>query len=171
MRITRHVNIALLTICLSLILFGSIKFATCQTSPTKKAEIVNIYPYIAAVVEFQVRATDKQLVIPVCRNEAMDSQYLCVAHLQRFIDGDWKNATPRKEIYATLGFDSKDRWTPKVIEPGDQASFRIGLSKELFGIRTGERLRFMLEVWDNVESMTKNDKPDNYLISPFFDCP
>jgi hypothetical protein len=70
-----------------------------------------------------------------------------------------------------LGFYSKEYWKPLVIAPGDHASFRFGVSKEFFGIRTGERLRIMLEVWDSTESMASKDVSDSHLTSPVFVCP
>ncbi|MGA7832469.1 MAG: hypothetical protein WCA21_16035 [Terracidiphilus sp.] len=171
MRIGCHNNIASFTVYLSLFLCGSIGFAIGQTSSTKKAEIVNLDANISVSVVFEVRAADKQLVIPVCREKEEDGQSLCIAHLQRYIGEAWKNAMPRKDSGAVLGFYGKEYWKPLVILPGKRASFRYGLSKEFFGIRTGERLRIMLEVWDSVESMTNKDEPDSYLASPVFECP
>jgi hypothetical protein len=58
-----------LATALSLFLFCSLGFAIAQTPATKQAEIVNLgaIPYVS--VEFEVRAADKQLVIPVCREK------------------------------------------------------------------------------------------------------
>jgi hypothetical protein len=172
MRITHYDSPFSLSTSLSLFLLGSLGLAIGQTPPTKQAEIVNLDASAYVSVEFEVRAGEKQLVIPVCRETEADGQSLCVAYLQRFTGGAWKNATPRKDMAGVLGLYSKEYWKPLVIAPGKRSSlFRYGLSKEFFGIRTGERLRIMLGVWDTAESMASKDEPDSHLAGPVFECP
>jgi hypothetical protein len=98
MQLARHAGVFSLSTCLSLFLFCSLGFAIGQTPSTKQAEIVNLDANVYVSVEFEVRAGDKQLVIPVCRDSEAGGQSLCVGHLQRFIGGTWKNATPRKDM-------------------------------------------------------------------------
>ena len=160
-----------LTMRILLLLSCPSGFAIGQTPSTTQAEIMNLDANIYVSVEFEVRAGDKQLVIPVCRETEADGQSLCIAHLQRLIGGKWKNATARKDMAGVLGFYGKQYWKPLVIAPGKHSSFRYGLDKEFFGIRTGERLRIMLEVWDTSESMASKDAPDSHLVSPVFECP
>ena len=171
MRITHHDSFLSCTTSLSVLVFCFSGFAIGQAPSTRKAEIVNLNANAYVSVEFEVRAADKQLVIPVCRETEANGRSLCMANLQRIIGGKWKNATPRKETGAVLGFESKEYWKPLVIAPGDHASFPFEFSKEFFGNQKGEHLRIMLEAWDTVESMASKDESDNQLATPVFECP
>jgi hypothetical protein len=172
MRIIQRKWIFALAFYISVQLFCSFSFAMAQTSPEKKAGIVDITPYSIVSVEYVVQASEKQLVIPVCKENEGDSQFPCMVHLQRIIGGVWKNAQFRKSMGGVLGFYSKEYWKPLLVNPGDKVKFHYGISKESFGIRSGEHLRIVLGVWDSTDSMMKTDyNPDQNFVSPVFVCP
>ena len=154
---------SVLCFCISLAAVG-------QTAQQTRAGIVDVEPYASISVEFDVQAADKQLVIPVCGHVEDEKPSPCVAHVQRFDGRKWYFAKSRHPG-AVLGFLSKEYWKPLVISPGKEASFRFGIDQDFFGIRKGERLRIVLEVWASSESMATNDTPDSKFVSPVFVCP
>jgi hypothetical protein len=159
------------TIAGSLLLFGVSGAAVGQTAPQQKAGIVDLQPYAIVSVEFYVRAADKQLVVPVCSDEEDKEPVLCAARVQRFNGKKWYGARPRRRE-TVLGMYAKEYWKPVVILPGKEKVFHFAIDRDFFGIREGERLRIVLDVWSSTESMAKETYiPDSQFVSPVFVCP
>jgi hypothetical protein len=154
-----------------MLLLCGLRVGSAQASSRQEARIEDLSANVYVSVEFEVRAAEKQLVIPVCRQSEGSGQSLCVAHLQRFIGGRWVNAAPRRDMAGVLGVYGKELWKPLVISPGDHSSFKFGYSKDFFGIPRGERLRILLTAWDSADSMARNDDPGATITSPVFKCP
>jgi hypothetical protein len=145
--------------------------AAGQGNPNKEASIVDVHATKVISIEIDIRAGEKRLVIPNCKEDREEPPAPCVAHLQRFNGKEWYAARIVPGLAMTLGVEGKEKWKPVVIAPGRTVNFWYGTETDIFGIQKGEQLRIVVEAWDSVESMKKNDKPDSIITSPAFPCP
>jgi len=145
-------------------------FIIGQEVSQRKAGIVDVTPHAIVSVEFEVRAADKQLVIPNCSNGEGSKPSPCIARVERFNGKSWYFASSRYPG-AVLGFLAKEYWKSFAISPGKSAFFQYGIDLDFFGIQKGERLRIVIDAWDSTESMMKNDNPDIKFVSQSFVCP
>ncbi len=154
--------------------------AFCETSPRQddriaSAEVVRVTPGTdladdwIVTVRIEVRATDKQLVIPYCPENNSDEHALCSAWLERLDGKVWRRARPRIHEYV-LGMEGIDQWKPVIITPGNSNSFLYSFSTRYFGVRKGEHLRVTLDAWADAKSM-QYDNAAVSLLTPVFKAP
>lgn len=163
---------------LSLVLVGC--FFSCwpngmvfgQGEAQSRGGIVDIEATPLVSVRIEIRASEKKIVIPQCGEYARDHFAFCFGEAQMEVlrGGRWDQAGPRKGLSATMGVDANEIKKTVVLEPGKAVYFTYSFSKEFFGIRRGEKLRFRVNAWTSSESMTSRT-PETTLVSPIFDCP
>jgi hypothetical protein len=143
------------------------------THPTGNAGIVSVSVESLAYVRIEIKASDKQIVIPYC-DGADPGEYslYCNQGLERSLehwDGNkWNRSTPGYpgEVFGI----EPARWKPAVIDPGKSTVFYFKFSPSFYHIKKGEKLRLRVSFWSKVESM-KTGKADGVLVSPVFECP
>jgi hypothetical protein len=146
--------------------------AVGQEAAKGRGGIVDIEATPLVSVRIEVRASDKQIVIPQCGEHGTGDFSFCFgdSHMEILRRGSWVAAGPRKGMLATMGADVNEVRKTAVLEPGKTVYFTYSFSKEFFGIQRGEKLRFRVKSWASRESMTSGD-PETMLVSPIFDCP
>jgi hypothetical protein len=140
------------------------------------AEVVSVTPDpddeqdSMVLVRIEVRATDKQLVVPDCSETGSNEHYFCGgnARLVRFSGRTWRNAKPAYGV--VMGMDPIDHWKPVIIAPGSQASSLFRFSTKLFGIRKDEPLKVGFEVWSDPTNI-QYDNATATLSTPVFKVP
>jgi hypothetical protein len=154
-------------------LFVTSVASTQATHSTSNAGIVRVSVETLAYVRIEVKASDKQIVIPYCDGADPDEYSLyCNQGLERSLehwDGNkWNRATPGYpgEVFGI----ELDKWKPVVIDPGKNAVFYFKFSPSFYHIKKGEKLRLRVSFWSKVESM-KTGKADGVFVSPAFECP
>lgn len=143
-----------------------------QNASKLQGQIVNIEAKETIVVEFDVRASDREVVVPYCSQDADGQHILCpgLAYLEVLDGKTWSRAKPRRGLLAVLGAPSKDALKPVRIAPAREEHFVFSFNPGLFGIQKGARLRVKLGVWETEEEMHTRD-PDVVLVGPEFACP
>ncbi len=138
-----------------------------QEAPKGRGGIVDIEVTPLISVRIEVRAADKQIVIPQCGEHGAEAFSFCFgdSHMEVLRRGSWVAVGPRKGMLATIGADVSEVRKNAVLEPGKTVYFTYSFSKEFFGIQRGEKLRFRVKSWASQESMK------TMLVSPIFDCP
>jgi len=143
---------------------------TAKVHPS--GEITSIEPTALISVRFEIRATDKQIVIPYCWKQEGNEYLLCSKEVYLEVSNGrtWKRATVRRGLAAVLGGLPREELKPAMIAPGDRGYFVFVFSKELLDIQKGEHARVKVSAWTNQESMG-DSHPNEVLVSPVFDCP
>jgi len=174
------------TVVAHLILLGAFSLicnfesSYCQTLPQlddriPNADVVSVKPGTGlpddwiVTVRIEVRATDKQLVVPYCPEDNSDEHALCSAWLERFDGTAWRRARPKIHEYV-LGMEGIDQWKPVIITPGNNNFFLYSFSTRYFGVRKGEPLRVTLDAWAEAKSM-RYDNAAVSLLTPVFKAP
>ena len=150
------------------------KFALGQDSSGKNSGIVSVSAWSQATVQIEVRASDKQLIIPYCKVIGTDENLLyCNQGLEYsfeyFDGGKWVRTKPgyTGEVF---GFEP-DLRKPAVVPPDGSMTFLYRFSPKLFHLRRGVKLRLTIYAWTSPESLAKNEKPASKFVSPIFICP
>ena len=175
MRIISGQSLFRLIIAGCLLLFSNAGNVFAQTTQTvMKAGIVSASASSVATVQIQVRAGDKELVIPYCKKAGTEENLLyCNQGLEHNIehfDGKrWIRTMPGYpgEVF---GVDM-DAWKPAIIPPGGSTSFEYRFSPDFFHLRKGEKLRLIIYAWESPESLANNEKTVSRFVSPTFVCP
>jgi hypothetical protein len=139
-----------------------------------KAGIVSASASSIATVQIEVRAADKELVIPYCKQTGTDENLLyCNQGLEHNIehfDGKkWIKAMPGY-LGEVFGVDT-DAWKPGIIPPSGSTTFKYRFDPNFFHLRKGEKLRLVIYAWESPESLVNNEKPVSKFVSPTFVCP
>jgi hypothetical protein len=146
-----------------------------QDDHIPRAEVIRVTPSAdlpndwIVTVRIEVRATDRQLVVPYCPEDNSDEHALCSAWLERFDGKVWRRAKPRIHEYV-LGMEGIDHWKPAIITPGNSNFFLYSFSTRYFGVRKGEPLRVTLDAWTDAKSM-QYDNAAVSLLTPVFKAP
>jgi hypothetical protein len=142
-----------------------------QGSPDQATGIVSVTASSVVETRVEIRASDKQLVIPHCGTTETGEYVLCTgqAHLELKDGKLWSNARP-KSGGAILGGMPRERWESCVILPGHQAYFMFTFSKAFLSVQQNQQLRVAVNAWANEESL-KSGGAVATLWSPTFMCP
>ena len=157
------------------ILFCDAGNVSAQAEKTvTKAGIVSASASSVAIVQIEVRAADKELVIPYCKKAGTGENLLyCnqgVEHNIEHFDGTkWIKAMPGY-LGEVFGVET-DAWKPGIIPPGGSMTFEYWLNPDFFHLRKGEKLRLIIYAWESPESLANNEKPVSKFVSPTFVCP
>ncbi len=140
----------------------------------RKAGIVSASASSVATVQIEVRAADKELVIPFCKKAGTEENLLyCnqgLEHNLEYFDGKkWVRTMPGYpgEVFGV----EMDAWKPAVIPPARSTTFEYRFSPDFFHLRKGEKLRLIIYAWVSPESLANNEKPISKFVSPTFVCP
>jgi hypothetical protein len=158
----------------SLLWLCSLAVAIGQSTSQQKAGIVSISASSEVTVQIEVRAADKELVIPYCKEAGTEYNLLyCnqgLEHNMEYFDGKkWIRTMPgyHGEVFGVdLG-----AWKPAVIAPNGSTTFKYKFSPDFFHLREGEKLRLVIFTWASAESLANNEKPVSKFVSPVFVCP
>jgi hypothetical protein len=119
-------------------------------------------------IRVSMLALTKSVIVPNCAESATSDKVFCVAQLQRFNGKRWRNAKPA--VWASLGAEDYDAWSPVTVMPGTEVSYLFGFSTQFYGIRAGEHLRIAISVWPEGASL-KDRKSTATVVTPVFECP
>lgn len=143
-----------------------------QQSLPPEGGITNVDATSLINLTIEVRAVDKELVIPYCGVGETGNYLFCSgeARLEVWHGAKWSNAKPRTGIAGVFGLSPKNTWKSALIAAHSAGYFAFNFSKEFLDIQKGDRLRLRVNVWTSQESMANHD-PDTTFVSPVFDCP
>jgi hypothetical protein len=121
-------------------------------------------------VALQLSASDQQLFVPYC-GESEGTKFLCTvaAHLEIASQHGWRAAKHNTES-GVLGGVSLENAVGITFERGKEGVFTFQFSPSFFEVRSGQRLRIIIDAWPDEQSM-KRDHAVLHLVSPPFVCP
>jgi len=158
-----------------LLLFSNTGNLFAQTQRTDmRAGIVSASASSVATVQIQVRAADKELVIPYCKKAGTEENLL---YCNQGLDHNIEYSDGKRWIRTMPGYSGEvfgvetDAWKPAVIPPGESTTFEFRFSPDFFHLRKGEKLRLIIYAWESPESLANNEKPVSRFVSPIFICP
>jgi hypothetical protein len=159
--------------CLLLVSNAGNIFAQADTA-VRKAGIVSASASSIAIVQIEVRAADKALVIPYCKKAGtVENLLYCNQGLEHNIE----HSDGKKWIRTMPGYPGEifgvdiDAWKPAIIPPGGSSTFEYRFNPDFFHLRKGEKLRLIIYAWGSPESLANNEKPVSKFVSPIFVCP
>jgi len=144
-----------------------------QNEPKQVAqlEVGTVQAVPQVYVSLRLRTSDQQVFIPYCGVSEGADKILCTlgVHLQVQTSKGWRPAKLRT-TYGVLGALLLGKAGGTLIAPRSGASFDFQFSRRFFEVEPGQRLRVVVDVWTDEQSM-KSGGPSIQLISPAFECP
>jgi hypothetical protein len=175
MRITLGRSLTGLLVAGCLLLFCNAGNISAQAEKTVTiAGIVSVSASSIATLQIEVRAADKELVIPYCKKAGTDENLL---YCNQGLEHNIEHFDGTKWIKAVPGYPGEvfgadiDAWKPGIIPPGGNTTFEYRFSPYFFHLRKGEKLRLIIYAWESPESLANNEKPVSKFVSPTFVCP
>jgi hypothetical protein len=143
-----------------------------QNVRKSRGRIINVEAGETVSVEIDIRATDRDLIVPYCSQDADGRRDLCsgFAYLEVLNGKMWTRAKPRRGLAGVLGVPSKDALHTVHIAPEHDEHFVFSFSPGFFGIEKGKHLRVKVDAWQSEEAMRTRDA-DTGIASPGFTCP
>jgi hypothetical protein len=138
---------------------------------TKQAGIGAVWCRPLIVVQVNLHAGDKPVVVPYCGKGSFGANFLCTGMLRLEVEtpNGWREAKLRYRE-TVLGTVRKDRVDFAVIAPDHGLDFEAAFSPEVWSIDRGQRLRLVVDTWGDEQSM-RSGQPSAKLRSPVFECP
>ena len=137
--------------------------------PVARLDVEAALPTIVVVI--QLHSIERQLFVPVCGEDEMGTPILCggSARLEIHTAAGWSPAKLRTD-YGVLGAPPPARLGGRLLEPNGDARFLFLFSRADFDVKTGQRVRIVLDTWSDERSM-KAGVTAVPLPSPPFRCP
>lgn len=156
---------------LTIVVFGMTQPLPSQNASKPSACVTEAQVSHSVYVTIRLFSGDKELFVPYCGEGEGGTEHLCnlPTHLQVATRKGWMPVKLRHPD-AVLGGVPPDRWRVRRIAAGQWHDFLFFFPKDDFAVETGQRLRYVVDVWPDEQSMRTAGRPIQ-LATPPFKCP
>jgi hypothetical protein len=156
-------------------LFGRGSPMSGQAGAKPNVQVNYVRAWRMVGVEVSILAGDQDLIVPYCGGggpgeAALES--LCgpptPTRLEVQTAKGWRPVGLRYD--AVLGALSRDVWEARQIPARKGHVFKFHFSKDDFAVKSGQRLRLVIDAWPDEQSMRSGGRPIQLTTTPFW-CP
>jgi len=146
-----------------------------EQKESPRLDLDNVWEVPQVYVSLRLRASDRQLFVPYCGKLEVGSRTtttLCTAgtHLEVQHGAEWLPAKLRRTFGILGGERRLDLADVSLVAPRTQVEVEYLFSRRYFEVEPGQKLRVIVDVWPDEQSMRSGGK-STQIASPPFECP
>jgi hypothetical protein len=143
-----------------------------QVGSKPSVQVTRVRVWRTMSVTVSIFAGDQDLIVPYCGLSASSEESLCgpptPTRLEVQTAKGWRPVGLRYD--AALGALSPEVWKARLIPARKWHVFSLLFSKDDFAVKSGQRLRLVIDAWPDEQSMRSGGRPIE-LTTTAFECP